>query len=368
MAESLRQKLATRLTLGGPITVADYMSEALANPRHGYYRHRDPLGATGDFITAPEISQTFGELIGAWLAERWQALGAPAAVRLVELGPGRGTLMADALRATRQVAGFHRAVDLHLVEINAALKERQRQAIAAAAPAVTPHWQDGFAAVPDGAPLLLVANEFFDALPIRQLQRTERDWRERLVMLHNEALRFVLAPGPSPLAAVLPPALAQAGPGAIAEISLPARALARDIGERLARHRGAALIVDYGHASPQAGDSLQAVARHKYADPLAAPGEADLSAHVDFAALAHSARDAGAASHGPVPQGEFLRALGIEQRSAALQARADATQAAVLEAGVRRLIEPRQMGTLFKVLALTDRQSSAPAGFPVIEA
>jgi NADH dehydrogenase [ubiquinone] 1 alpha subcomplex assembly factor 7 len=363
MAESLRQRLATRLTLGGPMTVADFMSEALSNPRHGYYRHRDPIGAQGDFVTAPEISQIFGELIGAWLAERWQALGSPSRMQLVELGPGRGTLMADALRATRSVAGFHQALDLHLVEINEGLKQAQNAAIGKY---VMPRWHESFAAVPDDAPLLLIANEFFDALPIRQLQHTDQDWRERMVMLQGEALRFALAPGPSPLAALLSPAVFQAKAGAIAELSLPARALARDIGERITRNRGAALIVDYGYAAPRLGDSLQAVAQHKIVDPLAAPGEADLSAHVDFAALAQSARDAGALTYGPTTQGEFLRALGIEQRLAALKQRADATQAAVLEGGVQRLIEPKQMGTLFKVLALTDGQSSAPAGFAAI--
>ena len=360
----LRQKLVTRLALSGPMTVADYMSEALGNPRHGYYRSRDPLGVQGDFITAPEISQVFGELIGAWLAERWQSLGSPARAHLVELGPGRGTLMADALRATRNVAGFHQAIDLHLVEINPVLKEAQRAAIASYA---TPQWHAGFASIPDAAPLLLVANEFFDALPIRQLQRTERDWRERLVALQDEALRFVLAPGPSPFAALLSPALAQAAPGAIAELCLPGRALVRDIAERLSRHRGAALIVDYGYAVPRLGDSLQAIASHKKIDPLASPGEADLSAHVDFTAVAQSAQAGGAMSFGPVTQGDFLRGLGIERRCAALKQRADATQAAVLDGGVARLIEHAQMGTLFKALALTDKQSSAPAGFSAAE-
>lgn len=362
-AGTLRQKLMTRLALSGPMTLADYMSEALGNPRHGYYRNRDPLGAQGDFITAPEISQIFGELIGAWLAERWQALGSPARVVLAELGPGRGTLMADALRATRAVPGFHQAIELHLVDINPALRDAQRTALASFA---APQWHDGFSAVPDDAPLLLVANEFFDALPIRQLQRTERDWRERLVALHDETLRFVLAPGPSPFASLLSPDLMHAAPGAIAELCLPGRALVRDIAERLSRQRGAALIIDYGYARPRLGDSLQAIAEHNKTDPLVAPGEADLSAHVDFVALAQSAQGAGAVAYGPVMQGDFLRALGIEQRLAALQQRADARQAAVLESGVTRLIAPGQMGTLFKALALTDRQSSTPAGFSAV--
>ena len=358
----LLQRLKTRIALAGPLTVADYMGEALGNARQGYYRDGDPLGAKGDFITAPEISQVFGELIGAWLAERWQALGSPACAHLVELGPGRGTLLADALRATRNVAGFHAALDLHLVEINPTLKEMQRAALEAH----TVQWHDGFASVPDDAPLLLVANEFFDALPIRQLQRTAGDWRERLVALDGERLQFVLAPGPSPLAALLDPTLAAASVGAIAELTLPGMALAQDIAARIARRRGAALIVDYGHAAPALGDSLQAVAGHRRADPLADPGNADLSAHVDFAALARAAAAQGAIVCGPATQGEFLRSLGIELRCRALTKSADATTSAIVEGGVARLIEPKQMGTLFKVLALVDEQSAAPAGFPAV--
>lgn len=360
---ALLQRLATRIALAGPITVADFMSEALGHASHGYYRHGDPLGAAGDFVTAPEISQVFGELIGAWLAERWQSLGSPAHVHLVELGPGRGTLMADALRATRAVPGFHAALDLHLVEINPTLREMQRRSLGGRLLAERQHWHDALAAVPDDLPLLLVANEFVDALPIRQLQRTAGDWRERLLTVAEGKLRFVLAPGPSPLAALLDPGLAQAAPGAIAELCLPARSLAQDIAGRLKARGGAALLIDYGSSRPTLGDSLQAVAGHRRVEILADPGDADLSAHVDFAALAAAATAGGARAYGPVTQADFLRELGIELRRDALIGAADATAAAIIAAGVERLIAPAQMGTLFKALALCDPQSPPPAGF-----
>ena len=364
MTTELGRLIARRIALTGPISLADFMAEAMAHPRLGYYRRALPVGAAGDFTTAPEISQMFGELIGAWLAERWQALGSPARVVLVELGPGRGSLMADALRATRRLAGFHDAIALHLVEINDTLRARQAQAIATAAPHVAPHWHAGFADLPiDDAPILLVANEFFDALPIRQLQRTPLDWRERMIDIdEHDALRFVLAPGPSPLAALLPSDSQAAQPVDIAEISPASLSLMQAIAERIVAHRGAALVVDYGR-SGALGMSLQAVAGHRRADPLEAPGQADLTALVDFAALGQVARQAGAAAWGPIGQGELLTALGIGLRAQALKARAGIQGAAAIEAAQTRLIAPDQMGTLFKALAVTDRAQSAPAGF-----
>lgn len=361
---ALKQLLIARIRRLGPITVADYMAECLAATRTSYYRSGDPLGRDGDFVTAPEISQMFGELVGAWLAERWQALGSPARVMLVELGPGRGSLMADALRATRRVSGFHDAIALHLVEINETLRARQAEAIAAAAPHIDPHWHAGLADLPaDGVPLLLVANEFFDALPIRQLQRTPTDWRERMIDTDETgALRYVLAPGPSPLAALLAADGQAARPVDVAEVSPAALSLMQAIAERIAAHRGAALVVDYGR-SGALGMSLQAVAGHRRADPLEAPGQADLTALVDFAALAQVARQAGAAAWGPIGQGELLTALGIGLRAQALMARAGAQGAAAIEAAQTRLIAPDQMGTLFKALAVTDRAQTAPAGF-----
>ena len=249
------------------------MAEALGHPRLGYYRKALPVGAAGDFTTAPEISQMFGELLGAWLAERWLAMGRPPGVRLVELGPGRGTLMADALRATRGVPGFHAAIDLHLVEINEQLRALQGQALAA----YKPTWHARFDDVPEG-PLLLVANEFFDALPVRQFEKTARGWTERMVGLDDDGnLRLALAPGVTPFASALP----DAAVGAQAEICEAGLALAGAIGERLERHGGWALIVDYGHDGAL-GASLQAVRGHRGADILDRPGETDLSAHVDF--------------------------------------------------------------------------------------
>ncbi|WP_425068356.1 class I SAM-dependent methyltransferase [Reyranella sp.] len=344
--------IARRIALTGPISLADFMAEAMGHPRLGYYRHATPVGAAGDFTTAPEISQMFGELIGAWLAERWLAMGRPSPVGLVELGPGRGTLMADALRATRGVPGFHAAIDLHLVDINAPLREAQRSTLQAYRPA----WHERFDEVPAG-PLLLVANEFFDALPVRQFHRTARGWRERMVGLDEAGgLRLGLAPGATPFASLLP----DLEEGAEAEISEAGRTLAGAIGMRIARDGGWALIIDYGLESAGRAASLQAVRGHQGAAILDRPGETDLSAHVDFAALAASA---GVAAFGPVGQGEFLRRLGLPERAQALKRSAKAAQADAIDAASARLIAPDQMGTLFRVLALGDGKTAPPAGF-----
>jgi NADH dehydrogenase [ubiquinone] 1 alpha subcomplex assembly factor 7 len=347
----LGRLIARRIALTGPISLADFMAEALGHPRLGYYRKALPVGAAGDFTTAPEISQMFGELLGAWLAERWLAMGRPRGVRLIELGPGRGTLMADALRATRGVPGFHAAIDLHLIEINEQLRALQGQALAAHRLA----WHARFDDVPDG-PLLLVANEFFDALPVRQFEKTARGWSERMVGLADDGtLRLALAPGITPYASALP----DAGVGAQAELCEAGLALASTIGGRLKRHGGWALIVDYGHDSAL-GASLQAVRDHRGAAILDRPGETDLSAYVDFAALA---RATGQPAFGPVDQGDFLRRLGIARRADALKARASEAQRAAIDAASARLIAPDQMGTLFRVLAVGDDRSAAPAGF-----
>jgi NADH dehydrogenase [ubiquinone] 1 alpha subcomplex assembly factor 7 len=360
VTSELGRLIARRIALTGPISIADFMSEALGHPRLGYYRRTMPLGAHGDFTTAPEISQMFGELLGAWLAERWLAMGRPAPVRLVELGAGRGTLMADALRATHGVPGFHAALDLHLVETSAPLREAQREALAAVAPGVTPAWHERFDGVPEG-PLLLVANEFFDALPVRQFHRTAEGWRERMVGLAPDGtLRLALAPGLTPFAALLPEAPA----GAEAEISEAGRALAATLGARLRRDGGWALIIDYGHEGsvgrPALGSSLQAVRSHRGADILDRPGETDLSAHVDFAALAAAT---GMPAFGPVGQGDFLRRLGAADRARSLKRQASPEQARAIDAALARLIAPDQMGTLFRVLAVGDDRSAQPAGF-----
>ena len=354
MTTELGRLIARRIALAGPMTVADFMAEALGHPRLGYYRRAMPLGTAGDFTTAPEISQMFGEILGAWLAERWLAMGRPAAVKLIELGPGRGTLMADALRVTRGVPGFHAAIGLHLVEINQPLRAAQQAALAAWRPA----WHERFDDVPAG-PALVIANEFFDALPVRQFHKTPRGWSERMVGLapDGETLCFALAPGVTPFARFLPEAPA----GAEAEICEAERALAAAIGARLRRDGGWALIVDYGRDASGPGSSLRAVRGHRGANILDRPGEADLSAHVDFAALAAAA---GARVFGPIGQGDFLRRLGIAHRAETLKAAAATSQRAAIDAALARLIAPDQMGTLFRVLAVGDDRSAAPAGFP----
>jgi len=347
----LGRLIARRIALTGPIPLSDFMAEALGHPRLGYYRRALPVGAAGDFTTAPEISQMFGELLGAWLAERWLAMGRPSGVNLVELGPGRGTLMADALRATRGVPGFHAALDLHLVEINEQLRALQGQALAIYGPT----WHARLEDVPQG-PLLLVANEFFDALPVRQFEKTARGWSERMVGPADDgSLRLALAPGVTPYASALPDAPA----GAQAELCEAGLALAGAIGQRLQQQGGWALIVDYGHDGAL-GASLQAVRGHRGAGILDRPGETDLSAHVDFAALGAAT---GQPTFGPVGQGDFLRRLGIAERAKALKAGASDAQCAAIDAASARLIAPDQMGTLFRVLAVGDDRSAAPAGF-----
>ncbi len=347
----LAARLLKRIARQGPITVAEYLAEALTHPRQGYYMSGDPFGARGDFVTAPEISQMFGEMIGLWCADTWQRLGAPAALTLVELGPGRGTLLADLLRAARVVPGFREALDLHLVEVSPALRALQVQSL----DGVGATWHLSLAEVPQGQPLLLIANEFFDALPVRQFERTPEGWRERLVGLtpKGDALAFGLSP-PAPHAeALLPEALRDAAPGAVAEVAPAALSLAAEIGRRLVEDSGAALIVDYGYAAPDGRPTLQALRRHQREDVLAAPGEADLTAHVDFGALARTARQAGAETWGPAPQGDFLEALGIATRAERLAAGADPAQAAEIRAALHRLTAPEEMGTLFKVLVLS---------------
>ncbi|WP_293507623.1 SAM-dependent methyltransferase [Parvibaculum sp.] len=355
-ATPLARHIARLIEETGPIPLSHYMALALGHPEHGYYMTRDPLGARGDFTTAPEISQMFGELIGLWLADIWATQGAPASFLLAELGPGRGTLMADALRAMRAAPGMTDAAEIHFVETSPVLRKAQRERV----PRAT--WHERIDTLPAG-PLFLIANEFFDALPIVQYQRTERGWCERYVGIAEGRLAPVLAPVPLPGETGLPPAMRAAPLGAIAEISPASAAIAQAIATRIAAQGGAALIVDYGHARSAPGDTLQALRGHQYADPFAAPGEADLTAHVDFEALANAVRAGGAAAHGPVEQGAFLTALGIEARAANLRRRATAAQAPDIDAGLRRLTAPGEMGSLFKVLGIVPRGTPTPAGF-----
>ncbi|HVC56735.1 MAG TPA: SAM-dependent methyltransferase [Stellaceae bacterium] len=351
--------IAGRIRREGPLSVAAFMAMALHDPVGGYYARRDPLGGAGDFITAPEISQIFGELIGLWCGDFWQRIGQPDPVILAELGPGRGTLLGDFLRAAAAVPGFRAALRLHLVEASPILRAAQQRRLAGA----EPRFVAGPDALPPG-PLLLLANEFLDALPIRQLVRGPAEWRERFVALDpSDRLTFADGPESPMLRLLVPPALRAASAGTLVEICPAAAALAATLGERLARHPGAALFVDYGYCPSRPGATLAAVRRHASAAVLDDPGGADLSAHVDFAAFAAAARAAGAVVHGPVEQGRFLRALGAEARLAALTAGATPAQRGALESGLARLIDPAQMGKLFQVLALTSPGLPIPAGF-----
>jgi len=348
----LGAQIAAQIAATGPISLADYMAACLMHPEHGYYATRDPLGQAGDFTTAPEISQMFGELLGLCLAQCWLDQGAPAPFVLAELGPGRGTLMADILRATRGVPGFHDGLELHLVEGSPALRSVQAQTLGDA----TPEWHDSVETLPEG-PLFLVANEFFDALPIRQFQRAGEGWRERMVGLAGETLSLGLGP-PAPRPE-LGHRLGDTREGDIVETSAPGAAVAAEVGARIASAGGAALIVDYGDWR-SLGDTFQAVAGHATTDPLAAPGTADLTAHVDFEALALAA--APAAASRLCPQGTFLTRLGIGARAEALAARLSGTARESHLAAYRRLTDAGEMGTLFKVLGVTPPGAAPPPG------
>ena len=357
----LADLILQRIRATGPLTVAEFMAEALQHPKLGYYATRDPLGAAGDFVTAPEISQVFGELIGLWCADVWARMGRPDPVLLVELGPGRGTLMADALRALAVAPDFRRALRLHLVETSPALRSAQAKALAPAQPT----WHEHLDQIPRG-PALVIANEFLDALPVRQFERRSDGWHERRVGLaaDTQMLAFVLDPAPSASAALLPRSLDDAPEGSVAEVCPAALGLATDLARRVATAGGAALLVDYGHVASACGDTLQAVRQHRYHPVLESPGDADLTAHVDFQAFADAARAAGARVCGPVTQGDFLRSLGIEVRARQLLANAPPEIRATIESGVRRLIDGTEMGTLFKVLAVLHLDLPIPAGFP----
>lgn len=345
-ARALRRTVAT----GGPIGLPAYMARANAH----YYATRDPLGAAGDFTTAPEISQMFGELIGLALADAWLRRGETGTMpAYVELGPGRGTLAADATRAMRQA---RLTPPVHLVETSPTLRERQRAAVPQA------QFHDSLNDLPTDRPLLIVANEFFDALPIRQAVMTARGWRERLVGLGDAAHPLAPVAGDRPTDAWVPEALRDAPEGTIHESAPAAHAILADLAQRLRRQGGLALIVDYGYVGPATGDTLQAVRHHRFADPFADPGENDLTAHVDFAPLAEAARAEGLSVSGPVGQGAFLTRLGIDARVAALY-RAAPDQAETLRAARHRLVDAQEMGTLFKVLAIAHPDWPQPEGF-----
>ncbi|MBT5939512.1 MAG: class I SAM-dependent methyltransferase [Rhodospirillaceae bacterium] len=357
----LLEHLKKRVAAEGPLLVADYMSEALANPKHGYYMTGDPLGKSGDFITAPEISQMFGELIGLWCAITWNQMGSPSKINLIEMGPGRGTLMVDAIRALVMAPQFLDAIDIHMIETSPSLQKRQRRNLDALD--VDIQWHKSFADVPEG-PFILVANELLDALPIRQFEKSVAGWGERKVGC-NEAgeLHWMLDQSAAVPEAFIPAALADSPPGSIFEFSPAGVALVTSIAGEIAKYGGAALFIDYGHTPSGIGDTLQAVKDHKFHDVLCDPGEADLTAHVDFEQMAENARAAGALAYGAITQRDFLRPLGIEHRAKQLKKIASTGQMNEVFSGLNRLIGEDEMGTLFKVLALTHPDMPMPEGF-----
>jgi NADH dehydrogenase [ubiquinone] 1 alpha subcomplex assembly factor 7 len=336
------------------------MTEALHHPTLGYYAQHDPIGRTGDFVTAPEVSQIFGELVGLWCADTWERMGRPDPVILAELGPGHGTLMADALRALRVTPRFRRALRLHLVEASARLRRLQAEKLGAAEPV----WHADIGTLPDG-PLILIANEFLDALPIRQFVRGASGWHERRVALaaDGERLTFAVDGAPSFPAAIAPAELKSAATGSLWEICPAAATIAATLGARLREQGGGALFIDYGYGANAGGDTLQALKQHRHHDVLADPGEADLTAHVDFAAVAAAAVEAGARAFGPITQAALLTSLGAKQRAAQLLKHATPAQAAAIESGCRRLLDENEMGTLFMALAIADPTLGIPAGF-----
>ncbi len=345
--EPLSAVFARLIAQFGPISVMHYMGEANAR----YYAARDPLGAAGDFVTAPEISQMFGELIGLWLADIWHRAGAPAEVHYVELGPGRGTLARDALRAA---AKARLTPQVHFVEGSPVLRDVQRAAVPQA------RWHDDLSSLPDDGPILLVANEFLDALPVRQMVRAEAGWRERMVGCEDGQFRPVV--GDRPMDAAVPEGLREAEPGTIIETCPGAATVVGEVARRLAAQGGAALFIDYGHAQFRTGSTLQAVRAHQKVDPFVDPGEADLTALVDFATMANVAQAHGARWLGTAGQGEWLQALGIEARAAAL-AKAAPDQVDAIAVAKQRLVAPAQMGTLFKVMGLAAPGWPDGAGF-----
>ncbi len=345
----LERLIAETIAAEGPLAIDRYMGLCLGHPQYGYYMTRDPLGEKGDFVTAPEISQVFGELIGIWAASAWRVMGEPDPVCLAELGPGRGTLMADMLRTLRRAAPrLAAAAQVHLVETSPVLEARQRQLLGTAL-----QWHRRLEDVPEG-PAIFIANEFFDAIPVRQIEKRQGRWHERVVGLADGQLAIGLG---------APVQEAGGEDGDIREPA-PARAeIAREIGGRLARQPGAALIIDYGHLTSHAGDTLQAMRGHRFVPVTEAPGESDVTAHVDFQALAEALAAGGAAVHQPLTQRRFLLAMGIEARFAQLAARADAPTRGILARQQARLAEAEQMGNLFKVLAATSPGLETPYPF-----
>ncbi len=365
MLNPLEEVLAKQISMHGPMDVGQFMAVALGHPEHGYYMKKDPFGADGDFVTAPEVSQLFGEMLGAWVADVWGQMGRPSRFALLECGPGRGTLMADMLRAVRGVGGFIEAVEVHFLEVSPVLRAAQRRALTG----FNPRWHETLETVPDDVPVIVIGNEFLDALGFRSLQKTREGWCERVIAFDEdqEVFCFALRPAGTEIVAEIPFHLRGSAVGAVFEVAPVRNQFLTQVALRVGAQGGAALFVDYGHEKTAVGDTFQAVKGNNYVDVLHDVGEADLTSHVDFEALVGDVPSA-VKVHGPVAQGAFLRALGIELRAQRLLAGASPEQGAELEKGLHRLIDSDQMGALFKVICLggddAERgQSLRPCGF-----
>ena len=358
-AQTLHDVIVRHIRDHGPMTISTFMAMALGHPQFGYYMHRDPFGRAGDFITAPEISQLFGEMIGVWLADLWLRMDRPNPFLLVEAGPGRGTLMADIMRATVRVDGFHAAARIHLVETSPNLKIVQSENLNGFAP----RWHDSIDTIPDDAPILFVANEFLDALPIHQLVHTDAGWAERMIGVNDDGdLIFGLAPADASLVTCVPAGLKN-DTGNIFEVAPARTGFTQLLSERIAHQGGAALFIDYGHARPGMGDTLQAMKNHKFVNLFDDPGAADVTSHVDFSAIASAATAHNVHATAIVEQWQFLELMGIRLRADKLMASANGAQADTIRSGLERLIAPDQMGGLFKVVALYNHQTPIPSGF-----
>lgn len=350
----LGKRLISQIERSGPMPVADYMTQCLLDPQHGYYTNAQPFGARGDFVTAPDVSQMFGELLGLCLAQSWIEQGSPTPFILAELGPGRGTLMSDLLRAAERVPGFRDAADIWLVEASAPLRAVQLEALAG----YRVNWADTVNDIPDGS-LFLIANEFFDCMPVRQYRKTEAGWQEQMIGAEHGELGFVLGAALPPQA--VPDWARDLPPGAVIETSPASAAIADDIARRIARNGGAAIIVDYGDWNGS-GDTLQAVKAHRKIGPLDKPGQSDLTAHVNFAELAQAAKPHVGVTV-MMPQGELLLRLGIRERAEALSKNRDPETLKAHAAAFRRLTHADEMGQLFKVIAFYPTNATPPPGF-----
>lgn len=350
MAKTLKDIIRSQITQYGPMDIGQFMALCLGHPEHGYYMKQDPFGSVGDFTTAPEVSQMFGEMIGAWVCDLWIQMGQPEKLTLLECGPGRGTLMSDLMRVTARAPHFKDACAVHLLEISPFLKTKQAELLAAYNPA----WHEGLDSVPTDAPVIVIGNEFLDALPFRQLMKIDEQWVERVVGVEVDQFVFGLKK-----TALRPDSSIRAHDGDMFEIAPARLSFVEGVSDLIKTAGGAALFLDYGHIKSGTGDTFQAVHKHEYVSPLENVGNADLTSHVDFEAL--GAVDAQV--FGPVEQGAFLKKLGIETRAASLTKKADDKQAKHIQSGLHRLTHSDEMGTLFKVIGFTHDDRLQLSGF-----